>query len=271
MTKLSFKYYIFLFVIAVSIVSCEELVDVELSSSGKVLVAEGLIEPDESAWLQLSYTYDYFTEEEPVYIENSKVILTDGKGIYDTLVYKGEGMYRGSRIEGEVGCTYTVSVSIDDDEYLASSELLAPSSIENVWFIKTSTWVFGELESKTAYKIHVAIQNDIDQDNYYLFRFYADGELRGSRYTLGNSSFYSDWEKLEYSPVGISFEKGEKVKVVLYRIDEGAYYYFSQLNDLNENTMGGISTPYNPQSNFGDDFMGFFLARSYDSVETVVR
>jgi len=53
---------------------------------------------------------------------------------------------------------------------------------------------------------------------------------------------------------------------MFYSIDEGTYDYYSALNDINGNGMGG-STPYNPPSNFGDNIMGYFRAWSLDTEE----
>ncbi len=264
MLKTEKNQYILLFLfIFIFSTACEEVIDVELDSANPVLVAEGVIEPGRPAWIKLSYTSDYFSEEEVVYEENARVYITDDKGNSDSLSYDSKGIYIGEDIFGEVNTTYTMFINVNNQEYQASSTLLASSKILNVWFGKSGISQLGEDESN--YEIYVKIHNDIEQDNYYLFKFFENGEVKNDRYSLANSSYYSEESYLEYNPILVSFDAGSSVEVVLYRLDENTYNYYSQLNDLLEDDFGGSSTPYNPQSNFGDDVLGYFSARSYDT------
>lgn len=249
--------------------SCEEVIEVDLDSSDPALVAEGVIEPGKPVELRLSYTSDYFSNEEPEYENEALAYLTDGLGNYDTLVYTGDGVYAGKSILGTENTTYTVAFSQHNNGYLASTSLLPASKIVDVWFEESTMQRPGEED--TSYEIHVTITNDSKQDNYYLFKFFINGELEDDNYSITNSRFYPDEDVLEYAPFRIDFEKGDQVDVVVYRLDEGAYNYFSQLNDLQEGGPGGGSTPYNPISNFGNKVLGYFYAQSSDSTSALVE
>lgn len=267
MTKRLQIQYLLIMLITFFFVGCEEEIDIDLDDADAVLVAEGVIEPGEPVWLQLSYTTDYFSDDDPDYADRATVYLIDGQGERDTLTYQGDGLYSGSNILGEVGTKYTLSVYEDNKGYQASSTLLEASSILNVWFEEADS-EFGDDEDD--YEIHVEISNDTEQTNYYLFKFYTNGEFEDDQYSLANSSYYTDGTTLEYSTSQIDFEEGDEVKIVVYRINKDSYTYYSELNDILETEIGGYSTSYNPISNFGDDVLGYFSAWSYDSYETTV-
>jgi hypothetical protein len=269
MKKTIQKRYLLIILTAFLFASCEEVIDVDLNSVDATLVVEGVIEPGEPVWLQLSYTSDYFSEDETKYEKYATIYLTDDNGNRDTLSYDVDGMYRGSNITGVENTTYTLSIYENNKGYQGTSTLLPATTIENIWFEKSSNSLTGEDEDK--YNIHVAISNDTQQDNYYLFKFYTNGELEDDKYSITNSSYYSDEESLVYKPSSITFEEEDEVKVVVYRIDEDTYNYYSQLNDILESGIGSSSTPYNPESNFGEDVLGYFAAWSYDTYETAVQ
>lgn len=259
------KQNILVGILALLLFSCEEVIDVELDSVDPNIVAEGVIEPGKPVWLQLSYTTDYFEKDQKVYEDEALVYLTDGEGNYDTLSYAGEGMYYGKNIIGKENTTYTLSVYEHNNGYQASSTLLPAPDIVQVWFQESSWGGMGG--NSDEYEINMVITNDTAQDNFYLFKFYINDVPEVDRYYVVNSSYYADEALLEYNPRRISFEMDDHVKVVVHRIDEDTYNYYSQLNDLLESGMGGSSTPYNPQSNFGEDVMGYFSAWSYNSIE----
>lgn len=263
-----YSYVLLIFLIAM-LASCEEFIEIDLNSSAPILVAEGVIEPGEPVWLRLSYSSNYFSTEAADYYENSIATIHDENGNSESLKYEGEGLYRGIRIIGKVNTSYTLKFTEGNKTYKASSKLLSPVKIKDTWFEKTTIQILNKKE--TAYYIHVRYSNNSNQENYYLFQFYTNGELQKDWYSLANSRYYPNDVFLDYKPVRVRFDRGDKVKVFAYSIDEATYNYYSQLNDLLGSNFEVSSTPYNPISNFGTDVMGYFTAWSYDTFQTVVE
>lgn len=269
MIKIRQLKYISVFFLIVLITSCEELIEIELNSTELILVAEGVIERGEPAWLRLSYTSDYFSNEAANYYENSTAQITDENGNNEILQYEGEGLYRGKQILGRTNTSYTLNFTEGDNYYQASSTMLPSVKIKEVWFEQTKIQTLDE--NKIGYFIHIVYSNIPDQKNYYLFRFYTNGKLDNNGYSLANSSYYPDDAYLNYKPIRVNFDKGDKVKIQVYSLDENTYNYFNQLNDLLGGSLEGSSTPYNPKSNFGDGIMGNFTAWTYDTFDAVVK
>jgi len=261
--------YVIIFLFFTFFISCEEIVDVELNSTDKVLVAEAVIEPGEPVWLRLSYTSDYFSDEDTEYYSESIALITDDKGKSEKLEYEGEGLYRGNKIIGTLNTTYTLHFTEGENSYKASSTLFTPVEIKDVFFEKANIQTLQE--NKTAYYSHVIYSNNPNHENYYLFEYYTNKELQKDWYALAKSSYYPDDSLLDYKAIRVYFDKGDQVQVVVYTIDEASYNYYSQLNDIIGGTLESSSTPYNPKSNFGEGILGHFQAWSYDTFKAVVK
>uniref|UniRef100_UPI00321664A2 DUF4249 domain-containing protein n=1 Tax=uncultured Draconibacterium sp. TaxID=1573823 RepID=UPI00321664A2 len=269
MNKITQLKYILILLLAFLVISCEELIDIELNSVSPKLVAEGVIEQEQPAWLRLSYTSDYFSKDTTIYYKHSTVTITDENGNSELLQYEGEGLYRGKEILGQSNTIYTLSFTEGKNSYQASSTLYPPITIKEVGFIRTRIQTLEE--NRTAYKINIIYKNNPNEENYYLFRFYINEKLQNDWNTLANSSYYPNDSHLVYQPARVYFDKGDKVRVVAYTLDEATYNYYNQLNDLLVNGFESASTPYNPMSNFGDEVLGYFSAWSSYTIDAVVK
>ena len=256
-------------VLLLFIVSCEEVIEVDLNSSKPVIVAEGLIEQDSTGWVKLSYSTDYFNMQESDYIENATVILEDDIGNFEILRHQGKGFYKGLILKGQAHRQYLMHITGQNFNISASSFLYPASTIYSLKFEESYFQYPGEMG-----KVYTAIltfrDNPLTED-YYMIKFWENDTLRDESYHLIKDSYYSRMDVIEYSSMRNRFEPGKKVIAKVYSIDKYTYSYYSQLNDLLESGMGGSSTPYNPKSNFGPPVMGYFSAYSYTSASTIVK
>ncbi|WP_372772818.1 DUF4249 domain-containing protein [Mangrovibacterium sp.] len=273
MKKLTQQYtslkYLALIVFAFLSASCEEVIEIDLNSASPKLVAEGLIEKDSVAWIRLSYTTDYFATDQTTYAEDATVVLYDQSGRSEKLNYYGDGLYKGEILKGKVNEDYRISVEESGSTYQAATRLMAPSKIYSVSFEEQEAKRPGETTSN--YELTINFSDDPETDNYYLIKFWINDTLYADNYIYLKDSYYTTDKVVEYSPFRIEFEQNDRVFVKLYSIDEDSYTYFNQLNDISGSEMGGSSTPYNPQSNFGSDVLGYFMATSHDSISVIVR
>lgn len=259
----------FSFVLSLLIMSCEEVIEVDLNTSKPLIVVEGLIEQDSTAWVKLSYTTDYFNNKEPDYIKNATVTLEDDIGSLEILNYHSKGLYKGHAIVGMTNRKYTMHISGEDFNISASSILNPPTIIYSLKFEESYFQHPGE--SGQAYISRLTFRDDPLSEDYYMVKFWENDTLRDERYHLIKDNLYSRMDVIEYSSMRNRFEPGKEVIARVYSIDKSAYSYYSQLNDLLESGMGASSTPYNPTSNFGPSVMGYFSAYSYTSVSTIVK
>ncbi len=258
--------YIYIVTLVSILCSCEEVIDLDLETSDPALVMDGEIMLNKTAELTISYTTDYYGTEEASYENDAIVILSTSKGASEELVFQGDGFYIGTQIYGQKGVEYTLSVTIDGIEYTASSSLLTPTSLVALTPVESSR----SIGSDTYYELEVAFTNNVNEENYYLVKYlYEDDEGDQEDYSTLSWEYFSTNEVLAYSGY-YTFDEGTVVTVKIYSIDEGTYEYYSALDDIDGEGFGGVSTPYNPESNFGEDVLGYFRAWSMDQQQVTM-
>jgi hypothetical protein len=273
MIKMSSLYYrinLLVFIIILPLIlACEEIISIDLNSVKPMLTMDGVIEQDSVGWLKVAYTSDYFSSDNYGYVEDAVVILEDNAGSSERFEYKGNGLYSGMSMKGKLYRNYTITVSTDNFQYSASSELMGPPRILSVTWAKSSFQHPGLTGS--TYGVRLRFTDDPDIENYYSIVFLKNGIPDDSGYTLIKDYYSTNANAIDYSPRWRTFEAGDVVTVVIYSIDKSTYAYYSQLNDILKSGMGGSSTPYNPESNFGSSVLGYFRAFSSVSYTSVVE
>ena len=258
------KYVKALFlIISLSMSSCEEVITVDLDNTGKVLVAEGYLTLNESATLQLSYTRDYFGQKKSEKVTNAIVTLMDDSGNQETLVHTQDGHYGGSFMIGEVGVSYTLAIELDGTIYVATSQLYEPTTIKEVGIERTEPGFRGGNE---GFELVTTIEDNSASENYYLFDYFRDGSKINRRYFTAESRLFSINNEVTFDggrSGTVNFRKGDEACVRVYRIDEQVHDYFVGLNDAIFSEGIASTTPYNPESNFTPNILGFFAARSF--------
>jgi len=240
--------------------ACEEVIDIDLNSSDPVLVADGVIEIGETATIRLSYTSDYFDENTPVSETEAEVVLTTSSGAEEPLVHTGEGYYSGNTIIGTVGDEYSLSLKVNGATFEGSTRLLTPSTILKITALEADM----PGKSDDQYELEITFTNNVEEDNYYLIKYFVNGSVQEEDFSVLSHEYFANTEIVTYNPMRQLFDEGDEVEVRLFSIDEGTYTYYSQLKDISAEGPGG-TTPFNPQSNLGDNIMGYFRAWSMDS------
>ncbi|MBI9061333.1 MAG: DUF4249 domain-containing protein [Marinilabiliaceae bacterium] len=246
--------------------ACEEVIDIDLNSSDPVLVADGAIEIGETASIRLSYTSDYFDENTPVSETEAEVLLTSSSGAEEPLMHTGEGYYTGNTIIGTVGDEYTLSMKVNGDTFEGSTRLLTPSTIQKIKILEADM----PGKSDDQYELEITFTNNVEEENYYLIKYFVNGSLQEEDFSVLSHEYFANEEVVTYNPMRQLFDEGDEVEVQLFSIDEGTYTYYSQLQDISGEGPGG-STPFNPQSNLGDNIMGYFRAWSMDSQTITIQ
>lgn len=250
--------------------SCEKVIEIDLNSSAPALVAEGLIEKDSVAWLKLSYTTDYFDNEESKKVENAKVTLEDNQGNFELMEYIGDGIYRGASIVGETNMSYTMVFENEDFTKEAYASLQLPTEIYSITFEKSVMGPPGQ--SEEHYQANFKLKNLSSNKEYYMLKFWVNQKEDKGMYYLINDEYYIKNDTVEYSPFQLQLDLNDQLDVIVYSIDASSYDYYYKLNEVGGGgRMGGSSTPYNPQSNFGEDVLGYFTAWSFTTESTIVE
>ena len=249
--------------------SCEKVIEIDLNSSNPVLVAEGQITKDSTVWVKLSYTSDYFNNEEMDFEENASVVLTNGSNDSEILDYLGNGLYKGNILQGKIDENYKLDIKTDKSEYSATSTLMPPGEIYEIVISESEMKRPGQKD--TTYSLEIKFRDVSVAEDFYMIKIFINGLL--DSYALVDDKIFLIGDTISFPLMRKEFYKNDEVIIKLHSVDKDAYRYYNQLNDAVSDGKGpgGSSTPYNPYSNFGEKVMGYFVAWSYVSETVVVK
>ncbi|PID91699.1 MAG: hypothetical protein CSA96_07080 [Bacteroidetes bacterium] len=242
------------------LISCEELIEIDLNRADPVLVAEGYMEKDSLCRVRLSLSSDYFSAdaEEPVEDATVRVLTADGEE--ELLTCLGDGVYKGSRLRGTPDKDYTLEIDRNGKHYAGSSYLYPPAEIRGI-FSEELAFAPPRAEGLPRMVILFLTDHPGRPDNYLLKVMHNQVPV-DLGYFLATDMYGENGSSLEMSLFLFGTEVGDTLELRLYSIDQKSYVYCSQLNETLYGRMATSATPYNPASNLGEGIMGYFMARS---------
>jgi len=259
-TILSLFSFIFL------LVSCEDIIEIDLDTIEPKLVIEGCINDlGELCTIKLSKTGDYF--EPGIYpaVSGAMVSITDEYGIETEFVEMEQGLYSSESLEIFENRSYTLLVQSGGEDYLAEGTIPQKVLIDSLAFdIPPLMYEFDE-----GYMVTCYLQDPEAYRNYYRMITYKTGDPKNSddiKYIFnddfmnGNMMFMS-WEPEPFFPM-------DTVVVELHTLDKSTYDYYLTLNSL-AGGLFGASNPSNPETNLSNDALGYFGAYTV-SRDTIV-
>ena len=236
------KWTALLWVAVAALCACEK--ESTLGEYQQTLVVEGWIENDDfpvvivTKTMPVSSEFQYAGNLEDYLVRWAKVTVSDGEtsvvltGRYDEM-YFPPYVYTTSRIRGEVGKTYYLTVEYEDFCATASTTVCEPPDVESFRVDKCA-------DNDTLYQITARFRDRPQEKNYYQL-FTKVGEK--TRHYLGSFLGSIDDEGLkegltelpvyrghmmdeeDYTPY---FCKGEKVSVKFAQLDADAYRFWDQ-------------------------------------------
>ncbi|WP_425639343.1 DUF4249 domain-containing protein [Algoriphagus yeomjeoni] len=258
-------------ILAFAAFSCQEEVFLPLATiDGDMPVIEA-VWTDNTFYneVRISLAENYFDTLDTQLISDAEVFISvegsSRKIPFGFNVYSNSYLPLNAGEKAEIGETYRLTVLWNDNEFTSSGTLLAPPTVDSVTYEYQEDRLFRE----EGYYIKVYGKIPFEEDNYYRIKVIENDTLKNDRddYLLFDDTFglkfFEEGLELNYS-----FNVGDKVRLELYRMNESAYDYISQLVNLLFNDGGLFSPPpQNPDSNIrvvkGDsDVLGFFNVTS---------
>src|SRR5690554_5414492 len=111
-------------IVCIALLSCEEVIDLDLGNAAPRIVIEGTITTDQGPYrVKINQSVDYGEINEFPPVSGAALTVTDEEGTTEVLEEVEEGVYLIQALEGENGKTYTLEVNYDQETYQASSTL----------------------------------------------------------------------------------------------------------------------------------------------------
>ncbi|MEJ0105145.1 MAG: DUF4249 domain-containing protein [Bacteroidota bacterium] len=248
--------------------SCEKVIDVDLKSTAKKYVIEGIVTDQAGgSMVKITQTKDFNENNNFPGVSGAAVIIKDN-GVAIPLQETGSGIYTNAGLKGISGHRYILEVKIDGQTFTASSSL--PSKVNfDTMYVKEEEF-FG-VNRKIP---NVSYVDPPGSGNSYRFVLYKNGEQQKTIYVVNDD--YADnrpasWQLLTYDEE----EEEDKVKtndiirVDMFCIDKAMYKYWFSL--LAASGGGSGSTPANPVTNISGGALGYFSAHTSQRREVVVE
>lgn len=224
-----------------TIVSCEDVIDVDVNSAEPKLVIDASLNwikgtASNRQFIKLSLTAPYFDNTIPPATGAIVAVSDSNNNTFNFIEESNTGIYINEIFNPEIGVTYNLSISYNNEVYTGTETLLPIAPIEFVEQKNEGGFSGDEIEIKAFYTDPGNIEN------FYLFEFIVFSrnelslEVYDDEFTDGNQifAFHSD-ENLE---------KGDELVIRSSSISERNYEF---LNILLQQTDDESGDPFETQ------------------------
>ena len=157
-----------------ALVSCEEIIDLDLGNAEPRIVIEGTITSDTGPYyVKINQSVDYGELNEFPTVSGAAVTIKDQDGNSEMLEEVEQGLYAIQEFQGEPGKRYELDVTYDGESYKAASTMPA-----TVIPIQSLDYVFEEetLFIDEGYYVTAYFADPEDEMNYYRLKMFVNGE-----------------------------------------------------------------------------------------------
>ncbi|SFH26290.1 DUF4249 domain-containing protein [Pedobacter insulae] len=259
------KLYILFISLAIMLSSCDKVIDLKLKQMEPKIVIESVItDLNTRHTVIISTTTNFESTNGKVPVSKATVVLKAAGGTTINFTEQTPGNYVSSRYRGIPGEKYTLTVTVNDKSYSATSVMPLPVPIKSLDQIEIS--FLGNVRKVVQlnyndpagivnfYNNRVFI-NNLKRANYY---------LESDRFNDGNevkNTIYIDEPDLV---------TGDVVRVQMLTIDENVYKFLFSITQISGNG-GPPTTPANPNSNFNNGALGYFSASTTSEATITIK
>jgi len=234
-------FFILLIVMVLSLVSCEDVVDVDLDSAKPKLVIEASIlwkkgTDGSQQKIKLTKSSDYFSNIAPPVVTGAIVSISSSTSTFNFSYNSGSEDYNCYNFAPVIGETYVLTVIADGETYLATETLQEVPEIETVEQNNQGGFLGDAIEVKFFY------QDDAAVDNFYLIQFNSNFNLL-PEYDVNDDKFFQGNQMFGlYS--NDKMVSGDDLTFTLHGISERYYNYLNVLLGVSGGNGGSpFSTP----------------------------
>lgn len=230
-----------LFLFAILITSCEDVVQVDLDTAAPKLVVNGSIQWQKGTSgndqiIKLSTTTGFYDTTIPT-VSGALVSVTNSDNV--TFNFSEEvsnsGIYLCHNFVPEIDKTYVLTIVLNGETYTATESLKSVSPITNITQNNEGGFNGSDIEIKTYYNDPAVVTN------YYLFKYKASGNIIPS-YDVSDDEFYQGNEFFGYY-TDEDIKSGDNLEITIYGVSKRYFEYMSKLILISGGSNGPFSTP----------------------------
>jgi len=238
---------------AFSLISCEEVIDINLNDVDPKIVIEGDINNLSSVQnIRVSRTvpFDAVINSEP--IPNASVVVESQNGTRYTFRHTNNGIYQHRNFNPMEKINYTLTVTVDDEAFQATSQMPTYVEVDSLGIVEE------KLFDSLYYFINLKFLDPINQPNFYKYNV----SVNGGPYSFSTvfSDKFNDGLNVTHQITNSKNDLalGDSLIIRRYSIDASTYKYWSDVQSINP----GSAAPANPKSNITNGALGYFSVSS---------
>lgn len=246
------KFFLFLFA-AVCLLSCEEVIEVNLNESESRLVIEAQLSDLSNVQnIRVSKTVAFTSEEGSESVEGAAVQVSDEQGTLFTFQYEEGGNYVNDNFLPISGRSYILRVSVEGQEYQATCYMPNYVDVDSIGVIEER--IFDEPYYFATFKF-----SDIQGQKDY-FKYDLSVNKSEFRFASVFSDKFNDglYVTHQVSDLDRDFVPGDTITIRRFCIDPAVFKYLNELQSMNP----GTAAPGNPTSNISNNALGYFSVAS---------
>ena len=267
---------IFLILTAFTLISCEDVVDVDLATAEPKLVIDASLKWQKGTagneqTIILSTTAGFYEENVPA-ATGATVFVTNGNNdVFNFIEIPNTGEYFCANFVPEIDQTYTLTVIYNGETYTATETLKEVPEITSVIQDNEGGFTGDQIEVRFFY-------NDIPNiDNYYLIQFNTSITILPEYDVISDEFFQNNQMFGLYTNEDLN--PNDTVTLTLQGISETYYNYMNILLGIAGSNGGSpFQTPPATvrgnivnQTNFDNYALGFFRLSETDTMDYVVE
>lgn len=224
------------FLLVFSLISCEEVIDLELNTAEPKLVIEASInyypEPNVTEFpkIKLSLTAPYFDSVIPP-VTDAEVNITDESGTIYPFIHDENGWYYGE-FEPQDNTSYTLEIIYNNEIYTATTQLVKSVPFDFVEQRNDAGFSGEDIELKAFFT------DPAGEKNYYFFEGISQ---KGNIYDALSDEFFDGNQIFGYFLVE-DIEPGDIVTFYLYGINRQNYNFIFTLLQQGDAPAGPFET-----------------------------
>ncbi len=220
-----------IFLIAFSLVACQDVIDVDLNTAEPKLVIDASLNWDKKTngsnqSIKLSLTAPFFETSVPPATGAIVTVTNSNNTVFNFIEEENTGIYKTQNFVPTLNETYVLNILYNNESYVASERLIPVTPIDSVQQKNDGGFSGEDIEIKAFYTDPEAFEN------FYLFDFSVTDtskstlEVYDDEFTNGNQifAFYSDEDlktgnQIRIRNSGISKQTFEFLNILLQQTD----------------------------------------------------
>ena len=269
---------LFVFLLFLGLISCEDVIDLDIPNQNALLVIQGEItDRDSTHFVDVYFTNPYLGSDSYSLITDAEVLLYEDAVVADTFRVGASGRYA-SNFRGKLNSTYSIQVKLNDGSIYES----IPEEISRVNPIDS---IYAEFEPETpftdpGYVVYFDTSEPAGRGDYYRWKTYFNNRLVNDPFFIR----VSDDEFVDGNPINefqVNFEPlpaGDTVRIEQMSISRGNFEYWSLILTQTAQVGSNFDPPPAPIrgnivsiSNPDETVLGYFSASAVVDAEIILN